>query len=212
MSKKNLGSLITSAFIILIISSSTLTVKADYSLIDGTEDIIHMNDGVTQATNLAVAPEIDIEELVINESTIAVSFVATPFLDLDNFYDVVIYWNGDEYDNYTDGHWNEGQISSKTSLFSSTGHEIVNITISDSIELIGNTLYFPILNASLITNIGLPSTGIVDCRQRISVDGLEFYRDVLDFGTRSVSGYTFLISIISISIITAIIIRKRKKR
>jgi hypothetical protein len=169
-----------------------------------------MNDGVTQATSLNVAPEIDIKELVINESTIAVSFVATPILDLDNFYDVVIYWNGDEYDNYTDGHWNDGQISSKTSLFNSTGHEIVNITISDLIVLKGNTLYFPILNASLITNIGSPSTGIVDSRQRISIDGLEFYRDVLDFGTRSVPGFTYLISLIGLSTIAVIIIIKRK--
>jgi hypothetical protein len=189
-----------------------LKVSADYTLIDGTQDIIHMNDGVTQATSLNVAPEIDIDELVINESTIAVSFVGTPFLDLDNFYDVVIYWNGDDYDNYTDGHWNDGQISSKTSLFNSTGHEIVNITISDLIVLIGNTLYFPILNASLITNIGSPSTGIVDCRLRISVDGLEFYRDVLDFGTRSVPGFNFLISLMSMSTIVVLIILRKKKR
>ncbi|NHJ47071.1 MAG: hypothetical protein FK733_04715 [Asgard group archaeon] len=212
MNKKNLRVIIISFLPILFITNSILNVKADYTLVDETQDIIHMNTGATQASSLDVAPEIDIESLVINETTMAVSFVATPFLHIDNFYDVVIYWNGDEYDNYTDGHWNEGQISSKTSLFNSTGHEIVNITVSDSIELVGNTIYFPILNASLITNIGSPSTGIVDCRQRISVDGFEFYRDVLDFGTRSVPGYTILLSLFGITTVMMIsIIRKKKK-
>lgn len=212
MNKKRFNLIITSIAFILLVFSTTIRVKADYTMVDETQDIIQMSHGVTPALDLDVAPKIDIVSLVINESAMAVSFVATPVLHINNFYDIIIYWNSDDVQNFTDGHWNQGNVISQTKLINSTGEIIVNTKANDSIVLIDNTLYFPILNASYITGISSPVTGIVDCRQRISVDGFEFYRDVLDFGNRSVPGYTFLLSIISIATMMIIIIRKKKKR
>jgi len=212
MNKKRIELIIVSFTIIFMLSSVSLQVKADYSLIDTTQDLIHLIDGVTQATNVAIYPEIDIVSLVINESTITVTFVEAPIYSIDNFYDMIIYWNGDEHKNFTSGHWIPGNTNSQTCLVDSTGQVIVNITIYDSIELIGNTLYYPILNASLINSISLtaPGTGIMDTRHRNV--GADFYRDVLDFGTKVVPGFNSLIASTSLIAMVLVVVFIKKRR
>ncbi|MGC9779523.1 MAG: hypothetical protein HZR80_09810 [Candidatus Heimdallarchaeota archaeon] len=54
-----------------------------------------MIDGVTQASYLAVHQEIDIISLEMNESFVVATFLDTPILHIDNFYDFIVYWNGD---------------------------------------------------------------------------------------------------------------------
>ncbi len=126
MKKKSLVSIITLICCILITSKTTWVHGVDLTLVDETKDIIHMIDGVTQASNLAVHPEINIISLEMNESFVAVTFQDTTILHIDNFYDFIVYWNGDQNANFTDGHWNQGYIISQTKLVNSTSGIIVN--------------------------------------------------------------------------------------
>ncbi len=182
------------------------------SLIDETNDIVHVIDGVTTESNLTSKSEIDIVSLEMNESFIAVEFLGTPFLHIDNFYDFIVYWNGDQNDNYTDGHWNLGHITSQTHLVNSTGGLIVHTLVNDSIFLIGNTIYYPIYNASLIITDLDPINMIMDARQR-GGPGADLYRDVLEYNsnTGSASGFRFILSTFGLStIVVAAIIFKKK--
>jgi hypothetical protein len=213
MNKKTVIPFILSIISILLIVNTSFVKGVDFSLVDVTNDIVHVVDGVTTETNLTSKPEIDIISLVMNESFVAVAFLGTPFLHIDNFYDFIVYWNGDQNVNFTDGHWNLGNIISQTKLVNSTGGIIVNTKINDSIEMIGNTIYYPIYNASLIVTDLDPINMIMDARQR-GGPGADLYRDVLEYNsnTGSAPGFTFVLSILGLStIILAVIIYKKKR-
>ncbi len=169
-----------------------------------------MIDGVTQASNLAVHPEIDIISLEKNESFVAVIFQDTPILHIDNFYDFIVYWNGDQNANFTDDHCNQGHIISQTKLVNSTSGIIVNTKINNTIEMFGNTIYYPILNASLITTDLEPINANMDTRHRNN--GTDFYRDVLEYITRNVPRFIFLLSIVGITTFAMTIIMTKKKK
>ncbi len=192
--------------------NTSLVKGVDLSLTDTTEDISHWVDGVEIETNMNSIPEIDIVTLVMNESTVAVTFLDTPVLHIDNFYDFIIYWNGDQNVNFTDGHWNAGNIISQTKLVNGTGDIIVNTNSNTSIEMIGNTIYYSILNASLVVTDMDPINMIMDARQR-SGPGAEFYQDTLDYNsnTGGVLGYTITITIIGLTTIALTVIKLRKK-
>lgn len=184
MNKKTLVPIITFIISILLIINITFVFGIDLSLVDEINDIVHVVDGVTIATDLNNISEIDIVSLEMNESYVAVTFLDTPFLHIDNFYDFIVYWNGDQNVNFTDGHWNQGNIISQTKLVNSTGGIIVNTKINDTIEMIGNTIYYPIYNASLIITDLDPINMIMDTRQR-GGGGADLYRDVLEFNSTS---------------------------
>lgn len=212
MNKKTVVPFITFIIGILLIVNTSFVEGVDFSLVDVTNDIVHVVDGVTTETNLTSKPEIDIVSLEMNESFVAVAFLGTPFLHIDNFYDFIVYWNGDQNVNFTDGHWNQGNIISQTKLVNSTGGIIVNTKINDSIEMIGNTIYYPIYNASLIVTDLDPINMIMDARQR-GGPGADLYRDVLEYNsnTGSAPGFTFALSILGLStIVLAAILLKRK--
>ena len=78
--------------------------------------------------------------------------------------------------------------------------------------MIGNSIYYSILNASLIVTDMDPINMIMDARQR-SGPGAEFYQDTLDFNsnTGGVPGYTIAIAIIGLTTITLTVIKPRKK-
>ncbi len=78
--------------------------------------------------------------------------------------------------------------------------------------MFGNTIYFPILIASLITTDLEPINAIMDIRHRNN--GTDFYRDVLEYNTGNVPGFTFLLSIVGITTfaMTIIITKKKKER
>lgn len=211
MKSKILIPIISSIIGILLIINTTCVNGVNLSLVDETQDIIHMIDGVTSATNQTGYPEIDIVSLEMNESTVAVTFLNTPVLSIDNFYDFIVYWNGDQKGNFTDGHWNQGNIISQTYLVNSTGDIIVNTKANDSIAIIGNTLYYPILNASLIVTDLNPINMIMDARQRDGT-GPDFYQDTLEYNTgESVPSFSFVASIIGIATLTTTVIISRKK-
>ncbi len=211
MNKKILVPIIISIISILLVFNTTCVNGVNLSLVDETQDIIHMIDGVTSATNQAVLPEIDIVSLEMNESTVAVTFLDTPVLSINNFYDFIVYWNGDQNGNFTDGHWNQGNIISQTYLVNSTGDIIVSTKANDSIAIIGYTLYYPILNASLIVTDLDPINMIMDARQRDGT-GPDFYQDTLEYNTgESVPGFTFVASIIGVATLVVTVIFSRKK-
>ncbi|MHA1126690.1 MAG: hypothetical protein ACTSSB_14440 [Candidatus Heimdallarchaeota archaeon] len=213
MNKKNFALFIASITCILLVFNPSWVNGVDLTLTDPIQDISHWVDGVEIATNLATPTEIDIVSMEMNESIVAVTFVDTPVLHIDNFYDFIVYWNGDQNVNFTDGHWNAGNIISQTKLVNSTGDIIVNTISNTSIELIGNTIYYSILNASLIVTDMDPINMIMDARQR-SGPGAEFYQDTLEYNTNTgaVPGYTIAISIIGITTIVVTFITQRKKR
>ncbi len=213
MNKKTLVPIITIIISVLLIINTTFVFSVDLSLVDETNDIVHVVDGVTVAANLTSYPEIDIVSLEMNESFVTVTFLDTPFLHIDNFYDFIVYWNGDQNVNFTDGHWNQGNIISQTKLVNSTGGIIVNTKINDSIEMIGNTIYYPIYNASLIVTDLDPINMIMDARQR-GGPGADLYRDVLEFNTNTgtANGFTLTISIIGLATILLAVIKSKKKR
>ncbi|MHA1123743.1 MAG: hypothetical protein ACTSPC_13180, partial [Candidatus Heimdallarchaeota archaeon] len=130
-----------------------------------------------------------------------------------NFYDFIVYWNGDQNVNFTDGHWNQGNIISQTNLVNSTGGIIANTKINDSIEMIGNTIYYPIYNASLIITDLNPINMIMDARVR-GGPGADLYRDVLEYNsnTGTASGFNFTIAILGLSTIMLAVIFSKKKR
>ncbi|MGC9779533.1 MAG: hypothetical protein HZR80_09860 [Candidatus Heimdallarchaeota archaeon] len=209
--KKTLVPIITSIISILLIINTTFVYGLDLSLVDETNDVVHILDGVTTTTGVDSKPEIDIVSLEMNESFVAVTFLDDPYLHIDNFYDFIVYWNGDQNVNFTNGHWNQGNIISQTKLVNSTGGIIVNTKINDAIEMIGNTIYYPIYNASLIVTDLDPINIFMDARQR-SGPGAEFYRDVLEFNSNmGVPGFTFVISMFGITslVLTVIIFRKK---
>jgi len=211
MNKKSLVPIITSIISVLFITNTTFVYGVDLSLTDETQDISHWVDGVETETNLAGYSEIDIVSLVMNESTVAVSFLVAPILHIDNFYDFIVYWNGDQNVNFTDGHWNQGNIISQTKLVNSTGGIIVNTKSNTSIEMIGNTIYYSILNASLIVTDMDPINMIMDARQRDGA-GPAFYQDTLEYNTGDmVPGYTYVISTIGITTLAVTVIISRKK-
>ncbi|NHJ85863.1 MAG: hypothetical protein FK734_10405 [Asgard group archaeon] len=204
---------LTVVFIFIILSVNVLPAKSvTLSLTDEINDIVHMVDGETVGVNIDVQPDIDITSLVINDTTIAITFFAAPILSIDNWYDFIVYWNGQNIQNFTDGHWNMGNIISSTKLVDSTGDKIVHTNSSDIIEVIGNTIYYPILNHSLIVTDLDPVNMIMDARHRTG-SGAEFYRDVLEYniGTESAPGYTIIISLVSLSAIIMILIIFKKK-
>ena len=211
MNRKCIFHLIAVIFSLLLIVNTSLVNAVDLSLTDEIGDINHWVDGVEIEINLVGFPEIDIVSLVMNESTVAVTFLATPVLHIDNFYDFIVYWNGDQNVNFTDGHWNQGNIISQTKLVNSTGDIIVHTTSNTSIEMIGNTIYYSILNASLIVTDMDPINMIMDARQRDGI-GPAFYQDILEYNTgETVPGYTFVISIIGITTLAATVLISRKK-
>jgi len=211
MNRKNLAILFTSICCILLSINTVFVNGVDLSLTDATQDLDHWVDGELLESNLAIKPEIDIVSLVMNESTVAVTFLDTPILSIDNFYDFIVYWNGDQNSNFTDGHWNQGNIISQTYLINSTGGIIVTTKANDSIAIIGNTLYYPILNASLIVTDLDPINMIMDSRQRDGT-GPDFYQDTLEYNTsESVPGFTVVASIIGIATLVVTVIISRKK-
>lgn len=213
MNKKTLVPIITFIISILLTVNTTFVFGVDLLLVDQTNDVVHVVDGVTVATNLTSYSEIDIISLEMNESFVSVTFLDTPFLHIDNFYDFIVYWNGDQNVNFTDGHWNQGNIISQTKLVNSTGGIIVNTKINDSIEMIGNTIYYPIYNASLIITDLDPINMIMDARVR-GGPGADLYRDVLEYNTNTgtASGFNFTITIIGLSTIMFAVIFSKKKR
>ncbi|MCK5299000.1 MAG: hypothetical protein KAJ76_08845, partial [Candidatus Heimdallarchaeota archaeon] len=89
----------------------------------------------------------------------------------------------------------------------------VNTKINDSIEMIGNTIYYPIYNASLIITDLDPINMIMDARVR-GGPGADLYRDVLEYNsnTGTASGFNFTITIIGLSTIVLAVIFSKKKR
>ncbi|MBK5114607.1 MAG: hypothetical protein KGD59_02050 [Candidatus Heimdallarchaeota archaeon] len=210
MKKKSLVTIITSIFCILLTINIFSVSGVDLSLVDETQDVVHMVDGITQGSGLAVYPEIDIVSLEMNDSFIALTFLGTPVLHIDNFYDFIVYWNGDQNTNFTDGHWNQGNIISQTKLVNSTGGIIVNTLINDTIDMISNTIYYPIYNASLISTDLDPINMIADARLRIL--GADFYRDVLEYNTGDTApGYTYLIAVAGLTTLVIMVILRKKK-
>ena len=213
MNKKSLLPILVILLSIPFISNTNYVSCVDLTLTDATNDLVHVVDGETVATNVTVQPEIDIVSLVLNDTTIAVTFLAEPILSIDNWYDFIVYWNGQDIQNITDGHWNKGNIISETKLVNSTGDIIVHTTSNSSIEVIGNTIYYPIFNASMIVTDLDPVNMIMDARHRTG-PGAEFYRDTLEYnvGTESAPGFTNVISFVGLATIVLIIINKKKKR
>ncbi|MHA1435112.1 MAG: hypothetical protein ACTSO7_14820 [Candidatus Heimdallarchaeota archaeon] len=87
MNKKNFALFIASITCILLVFNPSWVNGVDLTLTDPIQDISHWVDGVEIATNLATPTEIDIVSMEMNESIVAVTFVDTPVLHIDNFYD-----------------------------------------------------------------------------------------------------------------------------
>lgn len=213
MVKRNLSLLPLSLIGLLLIIKPINIQGIDLSLTDPINDLIYKVDGITVAYNITAQPEIDIISLELNNTFVAVTFLATPVLSIDNWYDFIIYWNGQDVQNWTDGHWNEGNIISQTKLVNSTGGIIVNTQSNSSIEVIGNTIYYTILNSSLIVTDLDPVNMIMDARHRTG-PGAEYYQDTLEYniGTTNMPGFTFVKAFLGITLVSVTFIFNKKKR
>ena len=86
MNEKKFYLLISPIACLLLLFNPLLINGVDLTLTDETSDISHWVDGVEVATNLADPAEIDIISMEMNETIVAVTFVDTPVLSIDNWY------------------------------------------------------------------------------------------------------------------------------
>lgn len=211
MRKKNFIFMI--CFISIFLVNSLIPVDcASVILNDDTQDIYQVLDGKTPEKNIDRYPEIDIESIEINDTSIIITFVATPNESWVHKYDFAIWWNGKDVDNITNGIFDDNHRGVATQLVDDSGSEIVKFEEFDTVSIIGRSFVFPLLNASLISNILTPREIEITARFfgfEIGYGG--FFRDEFDYKSKGLPGYTTIIAIVSISSIIVMTYIKRRK-
>lgn len=202
-------------FVVLILFSQIdIFVAGTSSFEDQINDVVYFSAGVSQTNGITTYPEIDIYNVWVKTNDLSIDFQADVVDDAFHYYTISVWWNGDDNDNITIGSFGRGTYNSvKTFLKDSSGVTIVNNNLSGIIDIAGDELIFQIPNSSLITAPTPPGNVKAEARYDNFTTNEYYYDDLVYPRTDLFSGYTFVFSLIGISIITIAVyfIRKHKK-
>ncbi|NHJ49046.1 MAG: hypothetical protein FK733_14765 [Asgard group archaeon] len=218
MRKKNLNYIIV-LVCILLLSVIKPIHGASKIILDDTQDVYHTvynpqnpERPITAEKNIDRYPEIDIESIEINVTTIVITYVGVPNASWVHYYDFIIRWNGDDVDNITNGIWDDNHKGIATQLYDESDQEIAKSQEFDTVEVIGTSLVFPLLNGSLISNVLNPRKVEITTRFQGFESGIEgSFRDILTYKSKGLPGYSVFVTIFGLSTIVLITYIKRRK-
>lgn len=198
---------VIASIILLPISS----VNALPKVTDATDDVRYYN-GATLLNTGDFQDEIDFETMEIVGTNLVVTFQDVPQYDDDHRYYAVIIWDlADWIDNFTSAFYGKGDNSVSTYLADETPTIIVAVDVPDSITVVGNTLQIPIPEHALISNLNNPLN--FTAYARVDSGATEYYYDEMEGvpSTNVFPGYTIFAVISSLTILTLIALKRKKK-
>lgn len=198
---------VIASIILLPISS----VNALPKVTDATDDVRYYN-GATLLNTGDFQDEIDFETMEIDGTNLVVTFQDVPQYDDDHRYYAIIIWDlADWIDNFTSAFYGKGDNSVSTYLADETPTIIVAVDVPDSITVVGNTLQIPIPEHALISNLNNPLN--FSAYARVDSGATEYYYDEMEGvpSTNVFPGYTIFAVISSLTILTLIALKRKKK-
>lgn len=204
--------------IFLILLTSTLYDVSGISRFeDKINDVVYYSAGVSQSGGITTYPEIDIYETVVDVRELSIEFRADLIDDAYHYYELLVWWNGKDNNNVTAGYFGRNSYNSvKTYLENASGVTIVdnNVTgIAYISSIYENELIFPVPNYTLIS-APTPPGNVKTIARYDKYATNEYYYDEYEYPvTDFFPGYSFVITLIGMSIITIAVyfVRKHKK-
>ena len=178
---------------------------------DATDDVRHY-DGATLLSTGDYQDEVDFVSMEIDGTNLVVTFQDVPQYDNDHNYYVAVIWDEANWiDNFTSAFYGKGENTVSTYLADETPTIIASTIVPDSITVVSDTLVIPIPEHALITSLNDPKN--FTAYARVDAGATEYYYDRLEGipSTNVFPGYTIYIVISSLTILTFVASKRKKK-